>query len=170
MSAHGVEGPGGGVRPDRRENERPSRPDLRLVEAHRERAVRRSRRARLAVLGAGTFIAVVVFGLVGLHVMLAQNQFRLDRINSQTAAEEARYQRLRLEVDQLESPSRIVATAEGKLGMVPPANVTYLTPSAPAAPGAAGGGVFASPSATVPSAGSSAGDWAAVKPKLVAAP
>ena len=60
---------------------------------------------RLAVAAAGVFVAAVVFGLVGVHVMLAQNQFRLDRLNAQAKAQEASYQRLRLQVDQLESPA-----------------------------------------------------------------
>jgi hypothetical protein len=117
-----------------------------------------------------------------VHVILAQNQFRLDRLNTEGASQEARYQRLRLQVDQLESPQRIVATAEGKLGMVAPAGVTYLTPSAPVSPAqpapAASAGSPAtttpptSPSRAVAAAGSAGApaDWAIVKPQLVAHP
>jgi cell division protein FtsL len=134
------------------------------------------------VIATALFVIAVLFGLVGLHVMLAQNQFRLDRLNSQADAEQARYERLRLQVDQLESPQRIVATAEQKLAMMTPASVTYLTPSAPlpasassttahsgsnggaGSSGAAGsGGGAGSPAVSPP-------DWTTVKPHLAAQP
>jgi hypothetical protein len=76
-------------------------------------------------------VLAIVFGLVSVHVLLAQNQFRLDRLDTGAAAEQARHERLSLRVAQLESPERVVATAEGRLGMVAPAKVTYLTPAAP---------------------------------------
>ena len=41
-------------------------------------------------------------------------------------AAQAENQRLRLDVARLESPSRIVAEAQARLGMVPPAVVIYL--------------------------------------------
>lgn len=76
-------------------------------------------------------VAVVasLFGLVASHVLLTQGQFRLDRLKSRAEVEHARYQRLRLQVAELESPSRIVATAQERLGMVPPPSVTYLSPT-----------------------------------------
>jgi cell division protein FtsL len=177
MSAHGAAGPHDvSDHPGGEEAEpsaRPSRPDLRVVEPRVQAAARRRRRIRFTALGAGGFIAIVVFGLVGVHVMLAQNQFQLDRLNSRSTLEEARYQRLRLEVDQLEAPQRIVATAEGRLGMVPPPAVKYLTPSSrltsarSSAPGLSAPTV-ASPSTGIPPAGEGPRDWAAVKPQLVA--
>jgi len=120
---------------------------------------------------AGCFVSAVLFGLVGVHVMLAQGQFRLDRLNARSAVEEARYQRLRLEVDQLEAPQRIVATAEGRLGMVSPAAVRYLTPASAlisATPPAVGRPtpVPAPPSGTLAEGGGPT-DWAAVKPHMV---
>jgi cell division protein FtsB len=153
----------------------PVRPDLRVVEPRLPAPVRRRRLVRFAVFAGGTFVAAVVFGLVGVHVLLAQNQFTLDRLNARSAVEEARYQRLRLQVDQLESPQRIVATAEGRLGMVAPPAVKYLTPSRPPTSPTRSASVpgrtalaLASPSTTIPPAGEGPGDWAAVKPQLVA--
>jgi hypothetical protein len=182
VSAHGAAGPSaGGIRPARRD-ESPAiargQPDLRVIEPREDRAGGRRRRIRFALFGAGSFVAVVVFGLVGVHVVLAQNQFRLDRLNTTAAGEEARYQRLRLQVDRLEAPQRIVATAEGRLGMVPPAGVIYLTPSPPVtspSPAAGGapveGGPTSAPASSTPSTTIPAvGDWAAVKPQLVARP
>jgi cell division protein FtsL len=127
----------------------------------------------------GLFVVAVLFGLVGLHVMLAQNQFRLDRLDGRADAEQARYERLRLQVDRLESPQRIVATAQQRLGMVTPGSVTYLTPAAPlpgslssttAGSSASGStatgadGVAGLPSAVSPP------DWTTVKPHLAAQP
>jgi cell division protein FtsL len=120
----------------------------------------------LAVIATGLFVVAVLFGLVGLHVMLAQNQFRLDRLNSRADAEQARFERLRLQVDQLESPQRIIATAQQKLGLVTPGSVTYLTPSGPlpasVSPATAGGAGVAVPV--------SPPDWPIVKPHLAAQP
>jgi cell division protein FtsL len=158
--------------------ERPTRPDhLRVVPRGQLSARQRRRRTRFAVMATGLFVVAVLFGLVGLHVMLAQNQFRLDRLNGQADAEQARYERLRLQLDQLESPKRIISTAQQKLGMVTPSSVTYLTPSAPlpasassstsgsSATGAAGAdGAAGMPAAVSPP------DWTIVKPHLAAQP
>jgi cell division protein FtsL len=75
------------------------------------------------------FVIGAVFALVGLHVMLAQNQFQLDRLNTKAAALQAEYEQSRLQVDQLSAPARIVSTAESKLGMVPATAVIPLMPS-----------------------------------------
>jgi cell division protein FtsL len=75
-----------------------------------------------------SLLVAVVFGLVYMHVVLAQRQFAIDRINARVQSEQAQYQNLRLQVAQLGSPQNIIATAEGQLGMTQPASVTYLTP------------------------------------------
>lgn len=74
-------------------------------------------------------VLVSLFGLVASHVMLTQGQFRLDTLRARTATEQDRYERLRLKVAELESPSRIVAAAQERLGMVSPPSVTYLSPT-----------------------------------------
>lgn len=74
-------------------------------------------------------VLVSLFGLVASHVMLTQGQFRLDVLRARAASEQSRYERLRLKVAELESPSRIVAAAQERLGMVPPPSVTYLSPT-----------------------------------------
>ncbi len=71
----------------------------------------------------------MAFGLVYLHVVLAQRQFALDRLTAKVQGEQTTYQNLRLQVAQLGSPAHIISTAEGQLGMRPPASVTYLTPT-----------------------------------------
>ena len=67
-----------------------------------------------------------VFSLVVVHVELTANQLRLVHLQQQAEGQQQRYLKLRLEVAQLESPERVVATAQ-QLGMVPPSTITYLT-------------------------------------------
>ena len=102
---------------------RPSdaRPDLRVVDPPRRR---RSR--VLGALGLGVLF-VVLFVTVAFHVALVQNQQRIDRLNRQATAAQARYDHLHVEVDRLQSPSRVVTEAE-KLGMVSADDATWLAP------------------------------------------
>ncbi len=120
-------GAGTSTRQDKEEQRR----HLRLVE---NQAKRRAGRRRLLVILGIASAAVVCLALVALHVLIAENQFRLDRLQQQAATEQASYEKLRLQVAQLEAPARIVSQAEGRLGMVQPATVTYLpaTTSTPA--------------------------------------
>lgn len=60
-------------------------------------------------------LTIVVF-----HVLLAQNQLALDRLERQTQAAEQRYAAERLEYAQLSSPQRIQQEAQ-QLGLTPPA-------------------------------------------------
>ncbi|MGH9165739.1 MAG: hypothetical protein ACRDZW_09535 [Acidimicrobiales bacterium] len=76
-------------------------------------------------------VAASLFGLVAAHVLLAQGQFRLQRLDGQADSAQERYERLRLEVANLEAPGRIVAVAQERLAMVAPAGVTYLSPTGP---------------------------------------
>jgi cell division protein FtsL len=105
-------------------------PHLRVVEKTVRSPAQRRRLARAILLGTVGLGVSVAFALVYLHVVLAQRQFKLDSLTTQVQQEQATYQKLRLEVAQLNSPQDIIATAEGQLGMVQPANVTYLTPAA----------------------------------------
>jgi len=107
----------------------PKRPPLRVVQPGERTAGAQRRRARLLVLSAVVVVAVGLFGAVVAHVVLTQNQFKLERLQRQAAEQQARYERLRLQVAELESPARIVAAAQERLGMVPPPTVKYLTPA-----------------------------------------
>ena len=123
----GAASPAAPSRQDREEQQR----HLRLVQNQARR--RAGRRRLLVVLGIAS-VAVVGLALVALHVLIAENQFRLDVLQQRASTEQASYEKLRLQVAQLEAPARIVSQAEGRLGMVQPAMVTYLpaTTSTPA--------------------------------------
>jgi cell division protein FtsL len=95
----------------------------------------------------------IVFGVVIFNVFLVQSQFQLERLDAEVTAERAEYERLRLEAARLSSPERILDLARGRLGMVEPQTITYLTAPA-AAPEADGGQAVL--------------DWAEVKPILAA--
>lgn len=133
-------------------------------------------RARLLLGGAAILAVVIAFSLVYLHVVMAQRQFRLDSLSAQVAKQQTTYSQLRLQVAQLESPQQIIATAEGKLGMRQPSNVTYLSPSTPLPAGGAATG--SSGPATGPSAkgagtvAAPAGDadWPQIKSQLAGSP
>ncbi len=105
----------------------PGRPrtDLRVVEAPGRRRASSSTWAVVGVIG----VFIVLFGLAAFHTVLVQGQQRLDDIDREVDAEQARYERQRLAAAQLESPARIVDAAVNELGMVEPETTTYLTPS-----------------------------------------
>lgn len=118
--------------PSRRPTPDP-RPPLRVVQPHERQPRRRKadakKRTRLFAASGILLGAVLLFGLVAAHVLLTQNQFQLQRVQRQAAEEQARYERLRAQVAELESPERVVAAAQERLGMVPPNSVKYLTPA-----------------------------------------
>ena len=118
---------------------------LRLVDRE---ARRRTNRRHTIVSAAIAGIAVVCLALVALHVLIAENQFRLDRLEQQASTQQERYEKLRLQVAQLEAPARIVSVAEGTLGMRQPGSVTYLP--ATSAPTATGTGSASGLPATAP--------------------
>ena len=70
---------------------------------------------------------MVLFGAVSFHVYLLQSQQNIDRLTTQSQASQARYDHLRVTVDQLQSPARIVASAR-KLGMVEATDSTWFAP------------------------------------------
>jgi cell division protein FtsL len=107
---------------------------LQLVADRRQLRLARRHRARLLLAMAASCAVVVAFGLVYLRVIAAQRQFTLDNLNTQVTQQEATYQRLQLQVAQLNSPDRIVGYAETKLGMVPSTSVPVLTPSVASSP------------------------------------
>lgn len=115
------------------------------------------RHLRLALLTTAVLTVGTIFGATAFHVLLVQSQFRLDRLQDRAAAEQQRYEELRLEVARLSAPERIVATAAERLGMVEPPEVAYLPAPAPSAGDSS-------------AASSLAGDWSEVKPYLAARP
>jgi hypothetical protein len=76
---------------------------------------------------------VALFLVAVSHAVLIEGQVRLDELDKDVAAEQAEYEDRRLELADLESPDRIQAAAAG-MGMVPPAETTWLTPEEPVAP------------------------------------
>jgi cell division protein FtsL len=104
------------------------RPPLRLVRGKEHTTKARRRRAAVAFVAAAVLVTGGLVGVVAAHVALTQGQFALGRLQAQLAGERAAQQQLRLQVAQLESPQRIVQTAEQRLHMATPATVTYLTP------------------------------------------
>lgn len=125
------------VRPSTRPARRPpapapDRPALEVVTEART-APRSRRRTRILTVGVLVVMATCLLSLTAFHVKLAEGQFELRRLQAEAAEQQARYERLRLQVAELESPARIVASAQERLGMVPPPGVTYLSPSGPVA-------------------------------------
>jgi len=149
---------------------------LRVVEKPARSPAQRRRLARAILLGSVSVGVSVAFALVYLHVVLAQRQFKLDDLTAQVQKQQVAYQKLRLQVAQLDSPQHVIATAEGQLGMVQPASVSYLTPS----PGVLGGfgavggsepGLTQSdPSSASTPAPAGDADWPRIKSQLAGSP
>lgn len=160
-----------GVQPKRRTRRRDAetRPRLRPVAEPGTQAGMRPRTLPVAVLrrrivwGVGTLVAVLALAVSAFQVLIAQSEFELAGLQANASNAEDRYDRLRLEVAELESPARIMAAAQERLGMVPPPGVTYLTPVPTES---------ATPSAgrTAPVGETVAGDWTRIKPILATRP
>ncbi|MBI03511.1 MAG: hypothetical protein CL468_05730 [Acidimicrobiaceae bacterium] len=89
-------------------------------------------RPAVGILGA---LAVVGFfatllSLAAFHSIVVSGQFEFDRLQGRLEDGHERAQVLRAEVARLESPSRILEVANGRLGMVSPPARVYL-PSVP---------------------------------------
>jgi cell division protein FtsL len=143
--------------------------DLRVVPERTLSPARRRRRTRLLLLAAAGLVVLVAFGLVYMHVVLAQRQFALDRLTNKVQTDRSTYERLRLQVAQLGSPANIISTAEGRLGMRQPTSVVYLTPMATIK----GSAPAASSAGTAPgTAQAPAGDanWPKIKAQLAGSP
>jgi cell division protein FtsB len=80
-----------------------------------------------------------LFGVAVSHALLIQSQLRLDDMDKEVADEQARYEQLRLDVAELESPDRIIADAR-EMGMVDPTETVWLTPDEADAAGVDGEG------------------------------
>lgn len=133
-----------------------ARPSLRLVDDRRLQVASRRRSARALLVVTGLLVIASLFGVVVFHAVLVSGQGRLDGLQQQVAEEQSRYQALRLEVAELEAPGRIVEVAQGRLGMVSPSEIRYLTPVPLST---------ATPDPEPASASASA-PWATIKPLL----
>jgi cell division protein FtsL len=103
-----------------------ARPDHLRVVSPAERA-RRGLTPAMAVL-LTVVLFVMLFAVAIAHTVLVQGQVKLDRVDAQLTIEQARYQELRKDVAQLESPERIVSAAHEQ-GMVTPEDLVYLQPA-----------------------------------------
>lgn len=98
---------------------------------------RRSRRVFATALLAVMFL--VLFGTVAFHVQLVKGQQHIEELNRQAEQSQDRYHELRLHLDRLSAPQRIVSKAKS-LGMVPAEDPIWLAPTSPGGsvmPGAA---------------------------------
>jgi cell division protein FtsL len=77
---------------------------------------------------------VALFAVAVCHALLIESQATVDELDKEVAAEQARYEELRLQVAELESPERIKTEATERLGMVPAGETVWLTPDEPAPP------------------------------------
>ncbi|HEY8525898.1 MAG TPA: septum formation initiator family protein [Acidimicrobiales bacterium] len=121
---------------------------------------------------AGVVLTVSLFGaLFGVavsHAILIEGQMELEQLDERAAEEQARYERLRRDVAELESPDRIVREAREELGMVPAEEVVWLTPDQPAPD--AGGGADGAGDAGDEAPETPATSWADIKPYLGSTP
>lgn len=147
-------------RPAPRRTEVQPRRHLRVV-GPAERVRRRLTPRAGMVLTALTFVTLLLVAVA--HTLLVQGQIHLDELDAQLRVEQARYQELRKDVAEMESPARVVAAAEG-LGMVMPEDLVYLQPPA-AAPADLGA---AAPVAGVELAAAPQSTWSTIKPLLEA--
>jgi cell division protein FtsL len=141
----------------------PGRAALRVVAGGHAASRRHRYRARRIAVGAAGLLAMGLLSALASHVALAQGQFRLEQLRARVAEEQSTYDRLRLEVAELESPHRIVAVARERLGMTAPPSVTYLAPSHALRQGGPPGGAHPPRVAPAPAR------WSTVKPHLWAA-
>jgi len=153
---------------DRRGATEPARRHLTVVDDRRIAIAKHRRRARALLVIVGGVMVASLFALAAFHAMLASGQAQLDHLDAKVSDAQAKYEHLRLDVAELEAPSRIVREAQERLGMVPPPGVTYLTPSA-AASAEVGQAAAGDPSSTSDEAGDRAA-WATVKPYLSGRP
>lgn len=86
-------------------------------------------RRRLGLVLGALLFALALAGNVSVHTSATQGQFDLERLRTSARQKETAYQQLRLRVAEMEAPQRIVDRAH-QMGMIEPAKVTYLTPTA----------------------------------------
>jgi cell division protein FtsL len=86
---------------------------------------------------AGVTLVVLLFAALFLvavsHALLIESQVRLDDLDAKVAKEQTKYEDLRQEIADLESPARIQEAA-AELGMVPAGDRVWITPDQATAP------------------------------------
>jgi hypothetical protein len=114
------------------------RPPLRVIPGRLRPGTKRGRRpagaratrtvagrGRLLHIASVSLVVAALLAVVAAQAMLANGQVRLSSLQHQLSLEQGTHRQAELAVSELETPSRIVATATG-LGMVRPANVVEL--------------------------------------------
>ena len=115
-------------------DERPSRPQLRIVPPQVPRG-----RVRLVLTLSTVLVFAVLLLAAAVHTTIVSGQRELDRVDSRITEATRQNQGLQLQVAELQSPERIVEAAT-RDGMVVPEDVTWLLPGeAPAPPAPADG-------------------------------
>jgi hypothetical protein len=107
-------------------------------------------------------VVAAVLIVVTFHVMMAEGQLQLDRLEQSTAKEQQRYEALRLKYAERIAPEAIIDRAED-LGMVKARSTRYVSAPGLTAEAAESAGTDAT-------ARSLARDWEKVKPHLVKQP
>jgi cell division protein FtsL len=86
------------------------------------------RRTRLVVFGAlAIIVAAMLLVAIGSALVVSQ-QVRLDSAEQALAAASTRNTDLQVQRAELASPTKVLAVAQTKLGMVTPTTVIYLVP------------------------------------------
>ncbi|HVC24258.1 MAG TPA: hypothetical protein VND23_00745 [Acidimicrobiales bacterium] len=117
----------------------------------RELAERTRRRqvGRLAAVSAAV-LAAALLSVAGAQALVAARQVRLDALQQELASAVTTNQSLQVSRATLESPSRIVSTAQRRLRMVSPGTVSYLAPVDPGPSVSAGAASIPIPPASTP--------------------
>ncbi len=100
----------------------PPRPPLQIVPSRR---AGRARGRMVRALPAAMVVLALVVVVVG-QAMLAEGQVRLSGLEQQLQTVQAEHRQQELDVSKLETPSRIVAAATGRLHMVGSGHVIQL--------------------------------------------
>lgn len=87
--------------------------------------VPRPRARRVGVVAVIVVFGAVLFSVVALQTHMAQQQVRLDKINSDISRARRHFETLRAERAQLQSPTHLIARAH-EFGMVPGVNVRVV--------------------------------------------
>jgi cell division protein FtsB len=108
-----------------------SQPDEVVARRPRLRIAVRPSRRRVAgiAFASATVTLLALFAAAVFQTVLVQGQQRLDRLDRRVSQAQDRFDRLRADVAELESPERIVTVAHHRLGMVQPDTITYLAPT-----------------------------------------